>query len=344
MSGADPVGRISLSNRDFLLRTNTRDPYLAYTDGACKGNPGPGGWGAVILQKNMKTTLSGPATDTTNNRMEMTAAISAISFLPENAVVQIVTDSMYLKEGIEKWIKGWKVYGWKTKAGTAVKNAELWQRLDLESGLRNVRWSWVKGHAKNPYNEEADRLAVAAVPRAGAKNNNPNTEVMDCPVVPYHSAVVMDRLAFLANVNKAMSVKVWTDGSSRGNPGPGGWGVVMQQGAFATELKGGERMTTNNRMELQAAIEALEGLPPGCRVTLTTDSSYVKNGITSWIKGWVKNGWMTADKKPVKNQELWMRLDRATHQHNIQWEWVKGHAGHPQNERADRLAVEGSYL
>lgn len=138
-----------------------------------------------------------------------------------------------------------------------------------------------------------------------------------------------------------MSVTIYTDGACSGNPGPGGWGAVMFYGDHRKELYGGEANTTNNRMELMAAISALESLKRPCTIDLHTDSQYVKNGITSWIHNWKKNGWRTADKKPVKNEELWKRLDAALAQHKVRWHWVKGHAGHEHNERADVLARQG---
>jgi ribonuclease HI len=133
-------------------------------------------------------------------------------------------------------------------------------------------------------------------------------------------------------------VIIHTDGACSGNPGPGGWGAILQSGGHTKELKGGEGHTTNNRMELMAAISALESLKKPCRVDLYTDSQYVRNGISGWIHGWKKNGWRTADKKPVKNVDLWQRLDGALTQHEVKWHWVKGHAGHDLNERADELA------
>jgi ribonuclease HI len=136
-------------------------------------------------------------------------------------------------------------------------------------------------------------------------------------------------------------VVIYTDGACKGNPGPGGWGAWMRWGAHEKELFGGERSTTNNRMELTAVIEALAALKRRSAVTVITDSVYVKDGITSWIHGWKKRGWRTADNKPVKNIELWQRLDGLVAQHDVQWKWVKGHAGDPGNERADALANRG---
>ena len=137
-------------------------------------------------------------------------------------------------------------------------------------------------------------------------------------------------------------VEIATDGACKGNPGPGGWGAFIRMGANEKELSGGEPHTTNNRMELQAAISGLNALTKPCRVTLSTDSRYVMDGLTKWIKGWQRNGWKTADKKPVKNADLWQSLLDATKPHRIEWVWVKGHAGHPENERADQLASDAA--
>ena len=134
------------------------------------------------------------------------------------------------------------------------------------------------------------------------------------------------------------TVEVFTDGGCRGNPGPGGWGVLLRFGGHERELRGSEENTTNNRMELLAAISALEAMTESCVVVVTTDSTYVKDGITRWIRNWKANGWKTAAKKPVKNKDLWLRLDAECLRHQVEWRWVKGHAGHPENERADKLA------
>jgi ribonuclease HI len=133
-------------------------------------------------------------------------------------------------------------------------------------------------------------------------------------------------------------VEIYTDGACRGNPGPGGWAALLRMGHKERELSGGEPLTTNNRMELMAAIKGLEALKRPCRVQLFTDSNYVRDGITKWIHGWRRNGWKTADRKPVKNAELWQELLDATAPHRVEWHWVKGHSGHPENDRADALA------
>lgn len=137
-------------------------------------------------------------------------------------------------------------------------------------------------------------------------------------------------------------VVIYTDGACKGNPGPGGWGAWLRSGVHEKELWGGETLTTNNRMELTAVIEALAALKPGTQVVLHTDSEYVKNGITTWIHGWKARGWTTSSRQPVKNVDLWQRLDALSRQHRVDWRWVRGHAGDPGNERADQLANRGA--
>ena len=138
-----------------------------------------------------------------------------------------------------------------------------------------------------------------------------------------------------------VTVEIFTDGACSGNPGPGGWGTILRYKGREKELFGGEPETTNNRMDLMAAIRGLEELKRPCAVVLYTDSTYVQKGITEWLPGWKARGWKTADKKPVKNDDLWKRLETATQSHTVKWQWVKGHAGHPENERADQLARQG---
>lgn len=151
--------------------------------------------------------------------------------------------------------------------------------------------------------------------------------------------MVQYRAAIVETSNGVTSkVHIYTDGACRGNPGPGGWGAILRYGDTEKELYGAESNTTNNRMELMAAIRALEALTRACDVILTTDSQYLRKGITEWLPQWKRRGWKTADKQPVKNQDLWERLEKAAASHRIQWDWIKGHSGHEENERADQLA------
>jgi ribonuclease HI len=144
-------------------------------------------------------------------------------------------------------------------------------------------------------------------------------------------------------VTELDSVEIATDGACKGNPGPGGWGALLRSGGTERELSGGEPLTTNNRMELMAAIEGLRALKRPCRVKLSTDSRYVLDGLTKWVAGWQRNGWKTASRQPVKNDDLWRALIEAAAPHRIDWVWIKGHAGHPDNERADRLASDAAF-
>lgn len=148
-------------------------------------------------------------------------------------------------------------------------------------------------------------------------------------------------LAAVAEAASEAKVEIWTDGACKGNPGPGGWGALLKYGDHERELFGGEAATTNNRMELTAVIEALDSLKRRCRVLLHTDSQYVQLGITEWLPNWIRRDWKTADRKPVKNADLWQKLQAAAARHEIEWRWVKGHAGHDGNERADELANRG---
>jgi len=145
-------------------------------------------------------------------------------------------------------------------------------------------------------------------------------------------------------VSELTLVHMATDGACKGNPGPGGWGAVIRAGDKEKELSGGEKLTTNNRMELMAAIKGLEALKRPCKVVLSTDSRYVIDGLTKWLAGWQRNGWRTAARQPVKNADLWQELIAAAAPHRIRWEWVKGHAGHPENERADKLASDAAIV
>lgn len=145
----------------------------------------------------------------------------------------------------------------------------------------------------------------------------------------------------MAQMTRLQVVEIFTDGACRGNPGPGGWGVLLRFGVHTKEIYGGERLTTNNRMELTAAIEALIALKKPCHVILTTDSQYVRRGITEWIITWKQKGWRGSNKSPIKNQDLWQRLDQEVIRHEMEWHWIKGHSGHPENDRADELANLG---
>ena len=337
------------------LGTERTVEVSAYTDGACSGNPGPGGWGVLMQATRAGSVIkereySGGESTTTNNRMEMTAAIKALESLSEPTRIQLYTDSQYLKDGITVWIKNWRMNGWQTSKKKPVKNSELWQRLDELCEEHDVEWNWLKGHAGTEGNERADAIARSGMKpyldqasQIQAAQGTAGGQGVVCDTREEKSG---DMATEHLGTERTVEVVAYTDGACSGNPGPGGWGVLLQATRAGSIIKereysGGESATTNNRMEMTAAIKALESLSEPTRIQLYTDSQYLKDGITLWIRNWRVNGWRTSNKKPVKNSELWKRLDELCKEHDVEWSWLKGHAGAEGNERADAIARSG---
>ena len=334
-------------------------PFIAYTDGACRGNPGPGGWGAVLIQNQFYTVMSGYSAQTTNNKMEMQAAIEVLSFIPPNSTISITTDSQYLKQGIQGWINNWKRNGWKLKGGGSVKNVERWQLLDKLVSERNVNWGWVKGHNGDALNELADNLATSAITnKRGVSATNDSAQNNEIPV---SSLTLLPRAPqkirakqlnqkfqkvhlakFLQHHNKIDVSYIYTDVACSSNPGPGGWGALIQQNGLEVELFDGEKNTSVNRMEMKAIINAVSSLPQRSVIHLTSNSQYIQNGINKWIKNWKKNGWKTANNTDVKNQDLWLKIDEINNNYQIHWDWMQNNDDHPQNERCVQLAAAAS--
>lgn len=272
----------------------TDKPHIAiYTDGGADPNPGPGGWGAVLIHPKKTRELSGGDPQTTNNRMELTAVIEALSVLKMPCVVDLYTDSQYVKRGITEWIDKWIADGWQRgerQGGAPVLNADLWKKLHKLAQKHEIKWQWVKGHAGDKYNERADQLASDAIPRAG-QTIDPNT-----------TRVVL-RIA----------------GPKRGR-GAGGWAAAVVRGDDAVKLSGGHPNITASQLVVFAALEALKQLPTGEPVYFYTNNSYLYDGITRWVKGWRQNGWTkktTGD--PVKYRELWQQLDQINQTHEVKW-------------------------
>ncbi len=333
-------------------------PVEIFTDGACQGNPGPGGWGVLLHLPDGNQELKGGLRLTTNNRMELTAALMALEAIDVETPVVIHTDSQYVRNGMTNWIHNWKRRGWKTAANQPVKNADLWSRLNEATQHRQVTWKWVRGHAGNAGNERADQLAregmreallsspaletdSSGVARHGADENPPangSPSLHSTDAVRTYESMKADRDP---EDRIPAPVEIFTDGACQGNPGPGGWGVLLHLPDGDQELKGGLRLTTNNRMELTAALMALEAIDVDTPVVIHTDSQYVRNGMTNWIYNWKRRGWKTAANEPVKNADLWSRLNEAAQHRQVTWKWVRGHAGNAGNERADQLAREG---
>jgi ribonuclease HI len=271
------------------------ETVVIYSDGGSDPNPGIGGWAAVLRYGRHEKVLTGNDPSATNNRMELTAAIAALEALRRPSEVEFHTDSEYLRKGITEWIDDWAERGWKTKAGKPISNADLWQLLWPLVHRHSVNWHWVKGHAGDPINERVDRLAREARLRITPQDRLPE----DVP-------------------------RLYLRGSCRGNPGPGAWGVVLDTKDGTEQNSGFETSTTNNRMELQAALDGLLLLQPGSSVQVFTTSDYLYQGVTRWIHGWRQRDWRKRDGQDIANADLWQSLDRLMEEYAIQWVNAKG--------------------
>lgn len=286
------------------------EKVIIYTDGGADPNPGIGGWAAILRFGKHERELTGNHPDTTNNRMELRAAISALEALKRPCQVAFHTDSEYLRQGITKWIEAWVSKGWKRKGGKPIPNADLWQKLLPLVQKHKIEWHWVRGHTGDPLNERVDQLArharLAITPSAQPRDDVP---------------------------------RLFLRASCKGNPGPGAWAVVVEYGGETEQLSGSVPNTTNNRMELTAAIEGLLSLPEGVTAQVFTTSDYVFQGATRWIHGWRKRGWMKRDGKPVANADLWQALDQLMETYAIRWINAKGRQVNALAE-ASRIAAD----
>jgi len=271
-----------------------------YTDGGADPNPGPGGWGVVLLDEAGKRTkeLSGGEPRATNNRMELTAAIRGLESLKQRCRVRVRTDSQYLRRGVTEWLPGWIARGWRRKDGV-LQNEDLWRRLSELIREHEVSWEWVKGHAGERHNERADELATRAIREQGGR---PAGAAIPAP--PKVDADVFLRV------------------SAAG--GRGGWAALVRQGGEERVLAHGEPGKTANQLDLLGAVAALESLPPGTAVAVHTGSDYLRNGATGWIAGWKRRGWKTQEGQPVQNRDLWQRLEAAMASRRVHWPAVKG--------------------
>lgn len=290
----------------------TKHEVIVYTDGACDPNPGPGGWGAVLRYGRHEREISGSDPQATNNRMELQAALAALRALKRPCRVILYTDSEYLRRGISEWLPDWQRRGWRTSSRQPVQNQDLWQALAAEIGRHQIEWRWVRGHAGDPLNERADRLARAAIPRAAAP------------------------------ATAADAVQLFPRASCRGVQGPGGWAVVVRRGDEVTSLSGTAAETTSNAMELQAAIEGLAALTQPRRVQLYSVSKYVYQGITRWLAGWRARGWQTRQGQPVRNKTLWLALEEAAAAHEVEWCQLPAGERPPESEQAATLAAQAA--
>jgi ribonuclease HI len=282
-----------------------------YTDGGCRPNPGPGGWGAVLLHPGRDPReLSGGKKEATNNRMEITAAIEALGALDGPHRVALFTDSKYLRQGITEWLPVWRANGWKTTDKKRVKNRDLWEELDRVLARHEIEWHWTRGHAGDQWNEAADRLAAAAIPRAPLP------------------------------IDDEKAVHLFTAVAHSGKQKAGAWGAVLIFKDSEKAHSGRVAGASANRMHLLSAISGLEQLKRPVRVHLYTVSDYLENGATSWVPGWRARGWTTRDGKPVSHRDLWQRLDELCTKHRVEWHVVDGKEPPEDLEYARQLAKD----
>jgi len=279
-----------------------RPQVTIYTDGGADPNPGTGGWAAVLIDPATGRTreLSGGEPRTTNNRMELTAAIRALEALPQPSRVRLVTDSLYLRKGVTQWLPGWIARGWRRKDGDLL-NEDLWRRLAELIRDHEIRWDWVKGHAGDRHNERADRLATAAIraQRAAAPAARAAEKEEGPP-----------------------DAEVFLRVSSAGRQG--GWAALVRHGGGEAVLSASRPGASPNQLDLLAAIAALASLPPGITVDVHTGSDYLRNGASGWLAGWKRRGWKTQEGKPVLNRDLWQQLDAALAARRVRWPALKG--------------------
>jgi ribonuclease HI len=288
-----------------------------YTDGGADPNPGPGGWGVVLAHPGSGAVqeLCGGEAHTTNNRMELTAAIRALEALRQPCRVEMHTDSQYLRRGITEWLPGWIARGWRRKDGE-LQNEDLWRRLADAVARHDVRWTWVKGHAGDPRNERADQLATAAIREQRAAAGKVAGAAGGAVAAPPEHEVFL-RVSM--------------------TPRGGGWAALLRGAAGEQVLSGGlppAAAATSNALDLAAAAAALEALPAGASVAVHTVSDYLRHGASRWLPAWRQRGWKTQEGGQVANRALWERLAAALATHRVTWPDVKG----LEVEDLDRLA------
>ena len=271
------------------------DEVTIYSDGGADPNPGIGGWAAILRHGDREKVLTGNDPKTTNNRMELQAAIGALRALKRPCRIEFHTDSQYLRRGITEGVAKWAAARWVTKAGHPVPNAELWRELQVLVRRHEINWHWVQGRSGDPLNEAVDRLAREA------------------------------RLAITPKIDLTADVpRLYLRASCNGNPGPGVWAVALETLGDWDVQSGADSRTTNNRMEIMAAIEGLLLLAPGSRVQVFTTSDYLYQGATRWVDGWRKGDWVKKDGQPVANADLWQALIDLSGRYRVEWVNAKG--------------------
>jgi ribonuclease HI len=284
-----------------------------YTDGSCNPNPGPGGWASVLLFPDRPPReLSGSEARTTNNRMELQAALAALRSVSTPHRVCLCTDSEYVRKGVVEWLARWAEQDWQTSARAAVKNRDLWQALAEQVARHEVTWQWVKGHAGDRWNEHVDKLARSMIPS------------LPLPLDDEQAVHIFAAASYLGQVKK------------------GGWAVLLRYRDRVKTMSGGEAETSSNRLHIRSAVAGLGALKQSWPVHLYTTSDYLKNGATVWTKNWVQRGWQTKGGEPVKHRELWETLAGLTRRYAVTWH-VVGKGDLPgELKQAKKLASEAA--
>jgi ribonuclease HI len=307
-----------------------------YTDGGCRPNPGPGGWGAVLHLPEGVRELSGGEASSTNNRMELTAALRALEALPAGSEVEVVTDSTYVKQGITQWLATWRRKGWVTAGKEPVRNRDLWIALDAAAKRHRVRWTWAKGHAGDEGNERAHALAAAAIPgplRAGAEGaaaGGPGGAGAGAGATTGAGA------AGEPAVDDAIEVYLGVAWSAQRRQGA--WGAVLRHRAVERELAGRLSLPSANAAHIASAVRALEAIRRALPVRVITASDYLRDGATQWLSGWRDRGWRTREGQPVASREWWERLAAQLARLPVRWEVADKEAPPVELERARALA------
>ena len=298
-----------------------------YTDGGCRPNPGPGGWGAVLMLPEGVRELSGSEPESTNNRMELTAAVRALEALPPGTDVELVTDSTYLKHGITKWLARWHRNGWLTGTKEPVKNRDLWLALDEAARRHRVTWSWARGHAGDAGNERAHVLAAAAIPGGAARGAAAGRAATGAARAPGEAATGAEE-----------PVEVFLGVAWSGSRGQGAWGAVLRHRGLEKELAGRLDLPSANAAHIASAALALEAVKRPLPVRVTTASDYLRDGATLWLAAWRQRGWRTREGGPVASREWWERLARQLARLPVEWEVADKEEPPSALERARKLA------
>ena len=307
-----------------------------HTDGGCDPNPGPGGWGAVLRSRGHLIELSGYEPHTTNNRMELTAAIEALRSLNRSCDVDLYTDSQYLRRGMTEWIPGWQRRNWMRSNGMPVVNVDLWKALLAETRRHTVRWHWIRGHRGHRWNERADALATQARRSRTPRRKEITPEKAE-PTAPSKQTPAERTLP----QRPLPKYEIYCRACALGTPGPAGYAaLVIDAKGHAVERTGSWPLATSNEVELWAVIAGLQALPEPANVTLYTPSQYVLGGATRWLAGWERNGWRTAAGQPVKNRKLWQELINVMGDHDIHWKHLGADTPGDWASRAAALARE----